>query len=670
MAGGVSATSVGRRNATLPTNGDLQKAFPLLSCLQPDRAVAVCVLIDAYDRVDVVRRGQERRPDADRPYKLIIPEENLPQYCIYQVSEKWEMDQESDCPGMEPYYRPTTNDRVTRYVKTLALESMNRHSRYAAVGVGCCLYTYRSKQISSLAEDLFNSENIRRDKKRMFKRLERRFPGICDGGGRVSLETPDERQRALVNKSLSVLAPWYSCHAACVSGPETTFLETCFEKDSRRPELERIHVLFDTACCGLARLVREYNSSFPEGSKMRLDDPDNKLRVPKFGDAPAGPAAGEGEGGPPDPDERFNPSPLAPAELSSIRHILDRNQRRRRLYQAGELSVYVDGEATATLTRERASTSLIVPDTASCVEVFGNDDYGELLLAVFPLSCLEPDGAALTRELYVTHGGGPTFEISVSPVPAQSGDSPEILLRLEYGESREDAGSYTAPGAANVFVDEGSLAAEESLPGTNQAGGLKFPPHSRNPDKRVLSVEERAEITQQGVAFWSEAYVSHFEHLCAYARRFIGDAGTAEDIVQNVFLKILMLISDQELVADRLSYLRRSVHSASKDWLKKQKRFKTVSIEGSDVRELREMAAAEKDAEDDLETERRRLKIGSKLNRLNDHEREVLVLYLRGYTSQQIATKLNEDRRVIRCALNSARVKIRRRLAQKKKGWE
>jgi RNA polymerase sigma factor (sigma-70 family) len=656
----------------LPTNDDLQKAFPLLSCLQPDRAVAVCVLIDAYDRLEVVGRRQDRRPDAERRYKPIIPEENLPQYCIYQASEKWEKDQESDFPSMEPGYRPTADDRLIRYIKTLALESMDRYSRYAAVGVGCYLYTYRPKQISALAEDLFSSENIRRVKKGMFKRLERRFPGICNDGEQVLLETPGERQRVLVNKSLAVLAPWYSCHTACATGSEITFLETYFDKESRRPELERIHMLFDTACCGLARLVREYNSFFPEGSKMRLDDPENKLRVPKFSDGHGGGTGGEGEGGPPDPGERFNPSPLTPAELSSVRHILNRNQRRRRLYQPGELRVYVDGVATATLTRESASSWLTVPDAASCIEVFGEDEYGELLLAVFPLSCLELDGTTLARELYGTHGGEPTFEISILPVPTQSGDLPGLLLRLEYGELREDAGlgaasaPHKASGVADPFIDEDSPGAEESPPGRARPGKITFPPPSRTPAHEVFWITETGEMTQLAAAYWSEAYENHFERLCAYARRRLtcGNREEAEDVVSEAFLRVVSYTKSPDTITNVFAYLWVTVRRVF-DW--KRRAEKDRKIESLD-----DVPATERDIRvapeilrilemADLVAEIRAIS-GS----LNSRLKVLLELHLEGYSSGEIAARLGEDERLTRSDLNAVRAKVRYRLAKKK----
>lgn len=620
----------------MPTNDDLQKAFPLLSCLQPDRAVAVCVLIDAYDRLEVVGKRQDRRPDADRRYKPIIPEENLPQYCIYQASEKWEKDQESDFPSMEPGYRPTADDRLIRYIKTLALESMDRYSRYAAVGVGCYLYTYRPKQISALAEDLFSSENIRRVKKGMFKRLERRFPGICNDGEQVLLETPGERQRALVNKSLAVLAPWYSCHTACATGSEMTFLETYFDKESRRPELERIHMLFDTACCGLARLVREYNSFFPEGSKMRLDDPENKLRVPKFSDGRGGGAGGDEDGGPPDSGERFNPSPLTPAELSSVRHTLNRNQRRRRLYQTGELRVFVDGEATATLTRELPSASLAIPHTASCVEVFGEDNYGQLLLAVFPLSCLEPEGPTRSGELHVTNGCSPAFEISISPAPVQSSDSSERLLRLECKELHVQADGEEARRSVHPTIDEESPSAEECTTA----------PHRD---------------------YWAEACMNFHRRLASYARSLTnGRTYDAEDLVQETACRALLYSVNPAEIRNPLGYLLRMMRNVWMDKWARQQVADTATLD--EVLNTSSHPTAEPEAYRSLENKEFTAAVLLKTAGLAPREKLLLRLYFEGYEPREIAEELGEDLNRVRYNLNAVRAKVRYRLKAAKKG--
>jgi len=472
----------------LLTDDDLQKAFHLISALQPDRAVGLCVLLDACDRISLIRKNQVRRPDAAHPTKLIIPEESLLQAATYAASEIWEKDQESEHPRKEPHYKPTDEDKLVRYVKTLAWKSMDRHSRYAAVGLGCLLYTYQPHEVSSLAEDLFNSDNIRRNKSWMFNQIKKRFQGtkgFTNGNEHVELEMPSSRQRALIQKSLSTFAPWCSCPTA-VRLPSTSLLETYFNQESKRSEWERVHVLFDPACGGFSRLVHEYNSTYRRDSDMRLDDPENKLGSPRFGGDFYGPTGDGGDGGPSDPEDRFSSSPLTHHELSSIKHSFERNQHRRKNYSAGQLRVYVDGEEAQAFAHDHFVEPFVVPNTASCIEVFGEDDEGELLLAVFPLTYLETgDGSIPDQKLSVTHDGGQTIELTLSPAPGQSRESQETLVRVEYLESSQDADIGCYGYGTSWFIDDEPKGREESnvgeLPGDSADPFTACPPLKRRP---------------------------------------------------------------------------------------------------------------------------------------------------------------------------------------------
>lgn len=169
---------------------------------------------------------------------------------------------------------------------------------------------------------------------------------------------------------------------------------------------------------------------------------------------------------------------------------------------------------------------------------------------------------------------------------------------------------------------------------------------------------------EHACAVWSQDYEKHRPRLQAYAWRLTGNAAAAEDVVQNVILKILRLSPDPESVASRLGYLLRSVHHASMDWLKKQMQISTVSIDTGDRRELEQMAEPEREADDDSEAERR-LVMASELKRLNKRERKVLTLYLEGNKCPEIALMLNEDQRVISYELNAVRVKVRYRLQRR-----
>jgi RNA polymerase sigma factor (sigma-70 family) len=415
----------------------LQRAFHLIRCIHPDRAVAICVLLDACERIVSTKNQQRRR----HGYKVKTPKEGLLQVSVYSASEHWEKDQESECPKKQPNYQPTSDDRLVRYVKTLAWKSMDWQSHYGAVGLGCLLYRYQPHEVSGLAEDVFKSDNIRRVKGTMSKFLKERFEGpngLVNGNGDLPFELPSNHQRALIQASLSQFAPWISCLSASIP-PSVSLLETYFDKSSEKSEWERLHVLFDPICGGFARLVAEYNSTFERGNKMRLEDAENKLGSPKFGIDPTDPSENGGGAGPSSSTDRFNPSPLTPDEISVIRHALDKNERRRNNYHSSKLRIFVDGRETVTFNPDSSFEPFAIPDKSSHLEIFGEDEDGELLLAFFPLTCQGIACDSFTQQVSVT--GGQRIEASIVPVSSSDvrlaetdSESAEKLVSLSYSD--------------------------------------------------------------------------------------------------------------------------------------------------------------------------------------------------------------------------------------------
>jgi hypothetical protein len=90
-----------------------------------------------------------------------------------------------------------------------------------------------------------------------------------------------------------------------------------------------------------------------------------------------------------------------------------------------------------------------VPLGASCIEIFGDDDKGALLLAVFPLP--EPvlvEGGE-SQHLAVTLEGGQTVAIEITLGDGTHRRGPGYIIRLSYAESAE----VQTSGAENLAVE-------------------------------------------------------------------------------------------------------------------------------------------------------------------------------------------------------------------------
>jgi hypothetical protein len=125
---------------------------------------------------------------------------------------------------------------------------------------------------------------IWRVKRRLALQLEARFQSAnIFQSDHHSLLTrpPTEHERGLVQHSLAMVAPWGAPHIPSPT-PDKSILETYFDWPSAQSDWDRIHALMDPTCVGLPQLIREYNHHFPQGSDMRLDDPDRKLQIPCF----------------------------------------------------------------------------------------------------------------------------------------------------------------------------------------------------------------------------------------------------------------------------------------------------------------------------------------------------------------------------------------------------
>ena len=160
---------------------------------------------------------------------------------------------------------------------------------------------------------------------------------------------------------------------------------------------------------------------------MQRNDPIHQENVPTIGgNSPA------------TPGDRFSPVRLSHTAMDFLHRSLERNQRRRSVCRARHLRVCIDGEE-----RWRCDPGVgvyepfRVPLSASYIEVFGDDNDGNLLLAVFPLpepEVVEDDRA---QHMCVTLEGGQTVTVEIALGDGTDGEVCEYIIRMAYSESAE-----------------------------------------------------------------------------------------------------------------------------------------------------------------------------------------------------------------------------------------
>lgn len=71
---------------------------------------------------------------------------------------------------------------------------------------------------------------------------------------------------------------------------------------------------------------------------------------------------------------------------------------------------------------------------------------------------------------------------------------------------------------------------------------------------------------------FEEVFRTHFKELYRYAFKIVGDSDTAEETVQQVFLKLWEKNGQQDIHASIRSYLYRAVYNESINYIKKEQR--------------------------------------------------------------------------------------------------
>lgn len=151
-----------------------------------------------------------------------------------------------------------------------------------------------------------------------------------------------------------------------------------------------------------------------------------------------------------------------------------------------------------------------------------------------------------------------------------------------------------------------------------------------------------------------ELFFAHAQALIAYARRYVGERETAEDIVQNVFLALWRNRHSITIETDTKSYLFSATRNQAINVLR---HLKTAQRAEEEIRlTLRES----EEPADRIEYEQTRLRIENAVNRLPDQSKRVFLMSrLDGLTYSQIAEVLGISVKTVETLMGRALKHIR-----------
>lgn len=144
----------------------------------------------------------------------------------------------------------------------------------------------------------------------------------------------------------------------------------------------------------------------------------------------------------------------------------------------------------------------------------------------------------------------------------------------------------------------------------------------------------------------SQLYTEHRARALAIARRIVGDTDDAEDVVQDVFVRLARAAPGFGGRAAWTTWLHRVMVNSSINWLRARKRRERLSLEPQEPLTPESLAAG-------MELERH---FGAAMEEINEQQRQVLYLReVRGMSYPEIARLLRIPEGTVKSTLHRAR---------------
>jgi hypothetical protein len=410
----------------------IERAYELAYFIHANRGIALCVAEDAWRKLDLALGRQFKRryyhpKKRRRRMRVSLPEEHVLQCLVYAQSDPWERCTER---GDSPYPL-TEEDMIIRFIKHLVRITLRRNSLYVTVGVGQLLHEYRTSEVLQMYDVLLwdrdqsgDKSFVRSQRKVLMCEITERFADhiqtvrTAERGERFVTQPTTPQLIDLVQECLRRFMPWGT---ACVvpdsfpAGKEIPgfrFLGT--EPDLEHPiEMNRVHTILHPTCF----------SQFTRG--LEMDPPEQRLAVPAFAFSTGGEPRGD----------RFHPPKLDQDDFLRLRHRREEEARRRRVFLAQRLDIYVDGTKQASFDPQRTpQIQLEIGSEADVLEVRSQDAEGELALAVLLVRCdWVPEGESFRDGVVLE--GGQKVTIQLTPHKGADGAVEGARVEVSYTET-------------------------------------------------------------------------------------------------------------------------------------------------------------------------------------------------------------------------------------------
>ena len=155
-------------------------------------------------------------------------------------------------------------------------------------------------------------------------------------------------------------------------------------------------------------------------------------------------------------------------------------------------------------------------------------------------------------------------------------------------------------------------------------------------------------------------FQAHHGRVFRTAHRITGSTADAEDVLQNVFLRLIKGQDDYDLSRNPEAYLSRAAINASLDLLRSRSRSKVVGLDDVNTESL---ASGFRNPEVTHADRELQTLVRQAVSRLGKTAGEMFVLrYYEGFDNKEIAVLLNTSPLVVGVVLHRARTKLRKEI--------
>lgn len=152
------------------------------------------------------------------------------------------------------------------------------------------------------------------------------------------------------------------------------------------------------------------------------------------------------------------------------------------------------------------------------------------------------------------------------------------------------------------------------------------------------------------------AFRKHYQLVFRTAYRITGNAGDAEDVLQTIFLRLLLRSRNADPLENPESYLRRSAINTALDVIRARQADQTVPLPEDPDRTVQVDATQ-------ADSMRLRQALSRAMAQLKPRQAEVFALrFLEGLSNQQIAQELGISQVLVAVIVHRTRLQLRKEL--------